>query len=71
MTSIEILLVEDNPGDADLAREALENSKVRNTLNVVGDGEAAMAFLRKKGKYARRNPPRPSRFTTDGGIIRI
>jgi len=57
MTSIEILLVEDNPGDADLAREALENSKVRNTLNVVGDGEAAMAFLRKKGKYAAATRP--------------
>jgi two-component system response regulator len=51
MKSIEILLVEDNPGDVDLAREALENSKVHNTLHVVGDGEAAMAFLRRTGKY--------------------
>ena len=51
MKSIEILLVEDNPGAVDLAREALENSKVHNTLHVVGDGEAAMAFLRRKGKY--------------------
>ena len=52
MKSIEILLVEDNPGDVDLTREALETSKMRNTLHVVGDGEAAMAFLRREGKYA-------------------
>ena len=51
MKSIEILLVEDNPGDVDLAREALGNSKMHNTLHVVGDGEAAMAFLRRTGKY--------------------
>jgi CheY-like chemotaxis protein len=48
---IEILLVEDNLGDVDLTREALENGKFRNTLHVVRDGEAAMAFLRRKGKY--------------------
>ena len=52
MKSIEILLIEDNPGDADLAREALSSSKVRNDLHVVGDGEAAMAFLRRRGRYA-------------------
>lgn len=52
MKPIDILLVEDNQGDADLAREALEDSKLHNTLNVVGDGEAAMAFLRKQGQYA-------------------
>lgn len=54
---VEILLVEDNPGDADLAREALENSKVSNTLSVVGDGEEAMAFLRQTGKYASAQRP--------------
>jgi len=63
MKSIEILLVEDNPGDADLAREALENSKVRNNLHVVGDGEAAMAFLRRHGKYAAA--PRPDLVLLD------
>ena len=57
MKSIEILLIEDNPGDADLAREALSSSKVRNDLHVVGDGEAAMAFLRRRGRYA--DAPRP------------
>ena len=63
MKSIEILLVEDNPGDVDLAREALENSKVHNTLHVVGDGEAAMAFLRRKGKHA--GAPRPDLVLLD------
>ena len=59
MKPIEILLVEDNPGDVDLAREALETSKVRNALHVVGDGEAAMAFLRQQGKYADGAASRP------------
>jgi CheY-like chemotaxis protein len=60
---IEILLVEDNPGDVDLAREAMESGKVRNTLHVVGDGEAAMAFLRRKGEYAAA--PRPDLVLLD------
>ena len=52
MKPIEILLVEDNPGDVDLAREALEAGKVCNSLHVVSDGEAALAFLRQQGKFA-------------------
>jgi len=60
---IEILLVEDNPGDVDLAREALENSKIRNTLSVVGDGEEALAFLHRSGKYAAA--PRPDLILLD------
>ena len=60
---IEILLVEDNPGDADLAREALSDSKLKNNLSVVGDGEEAMAFLRKQGKYAAE--PRPDLVLLD------
>jgi len=52
MESIEILLIEDNPGDVDLAREALEAGKISNHLSVVGDGEEAMAFLRRQGKHA-------------------
>jgi CheY-like chemotaxis protein len=63
MKPIEILLVEDNPGDADLALEALETGKVRNTLHVVGDGEAAMAFLRRKGEYTAA--PRPDLVLLD------
>jgi CheY-like chemotaxis protein len=63
MKPIEILLVEDNPGDADLAREALQSGKVLNTLHVVGDGELAMAFLRCQGQYARA--PRPDIILLD------
>lgn len=63
MRPITILLVEDNPGDVDLAREALETGKVHNTLHVANDGEAAMAFLRQQGKYA--NAPRPDLVLLD------
>jgi chemotaxis family two-component system response regulator Rcp1 len=57
MKPIDILLVEDNAGDVDLAREALQSGKLHNTLSVVGDGEAAMAFLRRQGKYAAAPVP--------------
>ena len=60
---IEILLVEDNPGDVDLTREALEGGKLRNNLHVVSDGEEAMAFLRKEGKHA--GAPRPGLVLLD------
>jgi CheY-like chemotaxis protein len=49
---IEVLLVEDNPGDVRLTREALREGKVRNNLNVARDGVEAMAFLRREGSYA-------------------
>lgn len=49
---IEILLVEDNPGDVRLTKEAMKDAKVLNELYVVGDGVEAMAFLRRQGKYA-------------------
>lgn len=49
---IEILLVEDSPGDICLTREALREGKVRNKLHVVEDGVEAMAFLRREGEYA-------------------
>jgi CheY-like chemotaxis protein len=48
---IEILLVEDNPGDVRLTREAFKDGKVLNKLSVVEDGVEAMAFLRREGKY--------------------
>lgn len=54
---IDILLVEDNPGDVRLVREALNNGKVRNIMDVVQDGVEAMAFLRKEGKYVKANRP--------------
>jgi len=50
-TLVEILLVEDNPGDVRLTIEGLKEGKVKNNLHVVGDGVEALAFLRKEGKY--------------------
>ncbi|MCC5623476.1 response regulator [Nostoc sp. CHAB 5715] len=54
---IEVLLVEDNPGDAQLTRIALEDSKISIHLNVVEDGVEAMAFLRKQEKYVKAAHP--------------
>jgi CheY-like chemotaxis protein len=54
---IRILLVEDNPGDVRLTREALRRGRVANTLDVVGDGDAAIAFLRREGPYADAETP--------------
>jgi chemotaxis family two-component system response regulator Rcp1 len=48
---IKILLVEDNPGDARLAVEALKDSKIRNNLYLVEDGVEAMRFLRRQAQY--------------------
>jgi CheY-like chemotaxis protein len=66
---IEILLVEDNPGDVELTREALENSKVLNKLWVAEDGEAALAFLRREGKYA--DAARPDLILLDLNLPKI
>jgi two-component system, chemotaxis family, response regulator Rcp1 len=49
---IEVLLVEDNPGDVRLTIEGLRDSKVRNTLHVARDGVEAMEFLRRTGQFA-------------------
>ena len=54
---IEILLVEDNPGDARLTREALLDAKVRNNLHVAADGVEALAFLRREGKHTAVTKP--------------
>ena len=54
---IEILLVEDNAGDARLAIEALKESKMRNNLHHVKDGVEAMTFLRQQSEYAGAPPP--------------
>ena len=62
-SAIEILLVEDNPGDARLAVEALREAKVGNRLNVVQDGVEAVAFLRREGRYAQA--PRPDLILLD------
>ena len=60
---IEILMVEDNPGDVRLTVEALKEGKVRNKLHVVEDGVEAMAFLRGEGEYA--DAPRPDLILLD------
>jgi two-component system, chemotaxis family, response regulator Rcp1 len=54
---VEVLLVEDNPGDVRLTREALEEAKVLNNLNVAVDGVEAMAYLRREGPYADATRP--------------
>jgi len=60
---VEFLLVEDNPGDVRLTQEALKDSKVRNNLNVLGDGLSALAFLRRQPPY--ENAPRPDIILLD------
>jgi CheY-like chemotaxis protein len=65
---IEILLVEDNAGDVRLTLEALKDSKVCNTVHVVMDGLAAMAFLRRRGEYAAA--PRPDLILLDLNLPR-
>jgi CheY-like chemotaxis protein len=51
-STIEILLVEDNPADVDLTQETLAYAKIRNRLHVVSNGEEALAFLRREGRYS-------------------
>ena len=65
---IEILLVEDNPGDARLAKEALKESKLKNNLYIADDGVEAMDFLNKKGKY--KDMPRPDLVILDLNLPR-
>ncbi|MBD1830275.1 response regulator [Microcoleus vaginatus GB1-A2] len=60
---IEILLIEDSPSDADLAREALGHGKILNNLHFVEDGVEAMKFLRRKEPYLR--VPRPDLILLD------
>jgi len=65
---IEILLVEDNPGDVRLTREALKDAKVANTLHVVEDGVAALDFLHGRTPYAEM--PRPDLILLDLNLPR-
>ena len=55
--AIEILMVEDNPGDAILVTESFKENRILSQLNVVGDGEEALAYLNHKGKYANAKTP--------------
>jgi chemotaxis family two-component system response regulator Rcp1 len=65
---IDILLVEDNPGDVRLTQEALTDGKVYHNLHVVEDGVEAMAFLRREGEYA--DAPRPDLILLDLNLPR-
>lgn len=65
---IEILLVEDDPGDVVITREAFAENKVRNHLSVVADGELAMSFLRGMGEFA--DAPRPDLILLDLNLPR-
>ena len=65
---IEILLVEDSPGDVRLTREALKEAKVLNSLNVAADGVEALEFLHRRGKFA--GAPRPDLVLLDLNLPR-
>ncbi len=65
---IQILLVEDDPGDVLITREAFAENKVRNELSVVSDGESAMRFLRREGEFAAA--PRPDLILLDLNLPR-
>jgi CheY-like chemotaxis protein len=65
---VDVLLVEDDPGDVLITREAFEHHQIRNNLHVVGDGEQAMHFLRKTGAYA--DVPTPGLILLDLNLPR-
>jgi CheY-like chemotaxis protein len=65
---VDVLLVEDDPGDVLMTREAFEHYRIRNNLYVVGDGEQAMNFLRRTGDYA--DVPRPGLVLLDLNLPR-
>ena len=67
--NFEILLVEDNPGDVRLTREALDEGQSRSTLSVASDGVEALAFLRREGRYA--DAPRPDLILLDLNLPRM
>lgn len=68
MEAVEILLVEDDPGDVRLTQEALKDSKMRNNLHIVEDGIEALAFLRNEGDYA--DVPKPDIILLDLNLPR-
>ncbi|MFI6095361.1 response regulator [Lentzea sp. NPDC051213] len=65
---IDVLLVEDDPGDALMTQEAFDHHKIRNTLHVVKDGVEALEFLRREGQY--ENAPRPGLILLDLNLPR-
>jgi CheY-like chemotaxis protein len=67
--AMHVLLVEDDPGDVLMTREAFEHYKLRNVLDVVTDGEQALQFLRRSGDYA--DAPRPGLILLDLNLPRL
>jgi chemotaxis family two-component system response regulator Rcp1 len=65
---VEILLVEDNPGDVRLTQEAFKDGKMLNKMHVVEDGMEALAFLKREGKYT--GAPRPELILLDLNLPR-
>jgi chemotaxis family two-component system response regulator Rcp1 len=63
ISPVDLLLVEDNPGDVRLTKVALKDAKLKINMHVVGDGMEAMAFLHRQGKYA--SSPRPDLIMLD------
>jgi len=68
LNAIDVLLVDDDPGDTLMIREAFEHNKVKNELQCVSDGVQAMQFLRREGEYA--NAPRPDLILLDLNLPR-
>jgi chemotaxis family two-component system response regulator Rcp1 len=67
-SKLEILLVEDNPGDIRLLQEAFKEGGISSHLNITRDGEQAMAYLRQEGAYS--NSPRPAFILLDLNLPR-
>jgi CheY-like chemotaxis protein len=68
LNAIDVLLVDDDPGDTLMIREAFEHNKVRNALACVADGVQAMQYLRREGEY--RDAPRPDLILLDLNLPR-
>jgi CheY-like chemotaxis protein len=68
LAPIDILLVEDDPGDVLMTREAFEHHKIRNALHVASDGVEALRFLRREGPFA--DAPRPGLILLDLNLPR-
>ncbi|MEZ0449461.1 response regulator [Cellulomonas sp. ICMP 17802] len=66
---IDVLLVEDDPGDVLMTREAFEDNKLRNRLSVVSDGVSALDFLRKEGEHV--DAPTPDLILLDLNLPRM
>ena len=65
---VDVLLVEDDPGDVVLIKEAFEYNKVHNTLHIVSDGVEALEFLHRRGQY--EGAPRPDLVLLDLNLPR-